>query len=435
MACCVADSPPLKNAARPWASDTGGGKTIAVDSFFATRLVLPHKARSFADLPGPGQTPALLAEIATAPCPFAPAGTEKPLALYGAGNLGHLARDHLKAVGHDFVMALDRNAQELSQDPRWRGVRVIQPEAVSAGEKRSLRLAVSVVTAPYVPIERALSKLGFTDIVPFYDLAESFRHLHPLSNGWFAPPLTAQERENTEKVLALWHDDVSRAHHLQFLAWRRLREEWTFDAAPPTENRFFIPEVTDALHGDEILLDGGAHHGDVTEAFVRKTNGSFRQIVAVEPDPSNRTRLKHGLQRGLPHDARMTIQDCALAADSGEALFHDGLGYASQLADTGRIRIVTRPLDALALAPTFVKLHLEGGELAALQGARQTLLTHRPIVAATVYHNADGIWRTPLWLMQTLADYRFLFRLHSWCGTGAVVYALPRERGAPRSRP
>jgi hypothetical protein len=64
-----------------------------------------------------------------------------------------------------------------------------------------------------------------------------------------------------------------------------------------------------------------------------------------------------------------------------------------------------------------------------LKGARQTLLTSRPIVAVTVYHNADGMWRTPLWLMQTLPDYRFLFRSHSWCGTGAVVYAIPKERG------
>ena len=63
-----------------------------------------------------------------------------------------------------------------------------------------------------------------------------------------------------------------------------------------------------------------------------------------------------------------------------------------------------------------------------MRGARQTLIDCRPIVATTVYHNDDGIWRTALWLMETLSDYRFLFRLHSWCGTGAVIYAIPDER-------
>jgi hypothetical protein len=32
--------------------------------------------------------------------------------------------------------------------------------------------------------------------------------------------------------------------------------------------------------------------------------------------------------------------------------------------------------------------------------------------------------------MQTLSGYRFLFRNHSWCGTGAVIYAIPQERTA-----
>lgn len=373
----------------------------------------------------------LLAESATAPCAFSPVTMDLPLALYGAGNMGRLARDFLSAVGHKLVMVIDRDARRLAQEPCWSGERLVHPDAAAELAKGGLRVAVSVVTSPYVPLERSLRQLGFKDIVPFYDLAESFRHLHPLSNGWFARPLSAKDQENTARVLALWDDDVSRAHHLQFLAWRRLREEWVFAGAPiPDGSRFFIPEVVNALHGDEFLLDAGAHHGSVSQAFVQQTKGVFRRIAAVEPDPSNRARLKDNLQSWLPDDSRVTVHDCALAESEGEALFHDGLDYASQLSSTGRMSVATRPLDALGLTPTLVKLHLEGAELAALQGARATLLANRPIVAATVYHNADGIWRTPLWLMQSLPDYRFLFRAHSWCGTGAVVYAIPRERHA-----
>ena len=307
----------------------------------------------------------------------------------------------------------------------------MHPDDVPPATKRNVRLAVSIVTSPYVPLERSLLEIGFQDIVPFYDLAESFRQMHPLSNGWFAAPLSADGVENTANVLSRWDDDVSRAHHLQFLAWRRLREEWTFDAAPmPNGSRFFIPEVTGVLHDREILLDAGAHHGSVTETFVKQTKGAFRQIVAIEPDPFNRAVLEDQLQSCLPGDPRITICDCAVAEGEGEAAFHDGLGYASQISGMGRLRVTTRPLDALGFSPSFVKLHLEGSELAALKGAREMLLSNRPIVAATIYHNADGIWKTPLWLMETLPRYRFLFRAHNWCGTGAVVYALPDERNA-----
>lgn len=389
----------------------------------------PHKARSFPDLPDAERAATLLAELATAPCAFSPASPDPPLALYGAGNLGLLAREFLAAVGRDFRTVIDRNARQAAQEPCWSGASLIHPDGVPAAAKRDLRLAVCVVTSPYVPIERSLLDLGFEDVVPFYDLAENFRDRHPLSNGWFASPLGAPDREKTAEVLALWDDDVSRAHHLQFLAWRRLREEWTFEAAPiPACSRFFIPEVVGALRGDECLLDGGAHHGSVIEAFVKQTKGWFRKIAAIEPDPSNRAVLSDRLQSWLPDDSRVTVYDCVLANSEDTALFHEGLGYASQLSPTGRMRVVTRPLDALGLSPTFLKLHLEGAELPALKGARETLLSSRPIVAATVYHNADGIWKTPLWLMQTLPDYRFLFRAHSWCGTGAVVYAIPDER-------
>ncbi len=156
----------------------------------------------------------------------------------------------------------------------------------------------------------------------------------------------------------------------------------------------------------------------------------MRGIAAIEPDAANHSVLDGNLDAWLPQDARVAIYDCALAETEGKADFHEGLGYASQLSPLGKIQVAGRPLDALGLSPTFLKLHLEGGELAALKGGRKTLLSNRPLIAATVYHNADGIWQTPLWLMESLPDYRFLFRCHSWCGTGAVVYAVPEERYA-----
>jgi FkbM family methyltransferase len=390
--------------------------------------VLLHEARSLDRALDSAQAHSLLDEIATQPCRFAAALPDRPLALYGAGNLGRVARDFLAAVGHDFSMVIDRNARGLVDDPEWSGIRLLHPRDVPVGAKRRACLLVCIATVPYVPLEEFLFGLGFEHIVPFYDLAESFRYLHPLSNGWFAAPLETQDRENTAKVLDRWDDDTSRAHHLQFLAWRRLREEWTFVRAPVFDGpRFFIPEVASALHRKEVFLDAGAHYGSVTRTFVEQTKGQFRAIIAIEPDPWNRARLTQAL-RPLSLDKRLSILNCALGEHDGEEWFHDGLGYASQVSDSGEMRITVRPVDALGLSPTFIKLHLEGGELAALKGARRTLLSCRPLIAATVYHNADGIWRTALWLTETLPDYRFLFRLHSWCGTGAVIYAIPKER-------
>lgn len=73
-------------------------------------------------------------------------------------------------------------------------------------------------------------------------------------------------------------------------------------------------------------------------------------------------------------------------------------------------------------------MHLEGGEMNALIGAIKTLRQHRPILAVTIYHNYDTALKLPAYLIGNLEDYIYLVRLHSYGGTGAVLYAIPKER-------
>ena len=393
-----------------------------------------HVARRFAALPGIPQSRALLDEITHAAPVHPPVPKDMPLALYGAGNLGRLARDFLKAVWLDFDFVVDRNAAALRESPDWQGMALYHPDEVPDALKQSHLLLVSVVLAPYVPIEAALVADGFRHVMPFYDFAEGFRHIHPLSNGWYAAAFKDDDRAMTTLTLEGWSDDVSRAHYLAFLAWRRLRQEWTFEAAPVTiGDRFFIPEIVSVLGGHEVFVDAGAHHGSVTRRFSDLVHGKWHRIVAIEPDEDNSDALTAFISEAWPDPAsrRPEVLTPVLGAAAGTAWFHDGLGYASQISPTGRREAEVQSIDNLHLAPTFIKLHLEGHELEALKGARQTLLKDRPIMVATVYHNDDGIWRTPLWLMKTLENYRLLFRLHSYCGTSAVIYAIPAERTLP----
>lgn len=344
----------------------------------------------------------------TEPPPVVP--SDRPLHLYGRGRLGQMALEFCEAVGQPVASVFDRSDLGYA--------------LLDAGD----RVAVAVVAAPYAPIERKLGTLSVAEVFPFYDLAQSIRGDHPLSNGWVAGPL---DEERVLGVLDRWADDTSRAHHLQFLAWRRLREEWTFAGTPVTPgNRYFIPEVTDVLHDHEVFLDGGAHHGEVSAQFAELVGGHYGHIVAVEPDRKNFERLvaAQSAWRLEGGSASRSESKFALAAGDGVAQFSEGFGYCSRLSASGSTTLTTRKVDSLAVRPTFVKLHLEGGELAALKGAERTLVECRPIVAATVYHNEDGVWATAAWLMERLVDYRFYFRNHGWCGTGAVVYAVPGER-------
>lgn len=380
--------------------------------------------------PGACEAAELLRLIAAPPRGCGPRKADKPLVLYGAGNLGRLAKSYLDRIGVAVVAVVDQKPEAHRNDPFWSGTTVLHPDEADHALRSSSLLAVSVCTAPFAPLEDELARQGWTDIVPFYDLAEAYRDRHPLSNGWFTGGLSAVESGDVAAVLSGWADHRSRAHHLQFLAWHGRREEWVFEDAPiTTGDRYFIPEVTEVLRADESFLDLGAHHGEAALSFLERVGMNCARLWLFEPDQDNLARLRSRLEDALPPQLRerVEVRPQALGKSSGRRPFFGGIDYASQFSPLGSETVEVHTLDQLGLRPTFVKAHLEGWELDALKGGAGTLAAARPILAVTAYHNRLGLSELPGWLMRELPGYRFYFRLHSWCGTGAVIYGIPGE--------
>ncbi len=371
----------------------------------------------------------LLAKIAEDSVCSLPHILNRSIMFYGAGNLGRMAKEYFESLGVTIEIIVDYNAKSIQKNSYWDDVTLLSPDEVTVKQRQEMLLAVTIVNVPYVPLATKLRNAGWLNVVPFYDITEGFRHCHPLSNGWVAPPFLSTDIENIQKVLEHWGDDISRAHHLQFIAWRRLRQEWSFSDAPITiENRFFIPEVVSLLTDDEVFVDVGAHFGSVTESFIKRVNARFKHIWAIEPDADNRMNLLATIDTySVDIKKRISVLPIALADKSCTKKFQAGLGYASQFFDFG-VEVECLTLDSLDISPTFIKLHVEGAELIVLQGAIKTIKRCRPIIAVTTYHNADGLWVLPKWLYENLDNYVLVMRLHSWCGTGSVVYAIPRER-------
>ncbi|MDR3630587.1 MAG: FkbM family methyltransferase [Desulfocapsaceae bacterium] len=369
----------------------------------------------------------LLDEILRRPRAARFTGADRPLALYGAGDLGKMARTYCDRIGRDVDYLVDANAHRLRGSSVWAKDRLFLPEEVPQDRKENDLLAVCIATLPYTPLAESLRKQGWRHLVPFYDLAEVYRDLHPLSNGWMPGALTDADIRELQDVLCSWSDDISRAHHLQFIAWRLLRQDWFFTAAPVTpDDRFFIPEVMQALPAAVSFADVGAHHGKVSLRLFDLIAGRLQKAWLVEADPASLLRLQTAVDTAAPEfGGRVEIIPECVGSRPMTCLFFEGLGYASQVSALGNRQIELTTIDALGISPNFMKLHLEGGELAALEGARKTISANRPVIAATSYHTADGLWRLPRWLLEEMPDYRVMMRLHSWCGTGAVIYALP----------
>lgn len=372
----------------------------------------------------------LLHEIVKRPVSFVPRKVDKQLVLYGAGNLGKMAKKYFERLGIPILCVIDANPNSHRHNPFWEGVDIFSTKDVPVELRKDAMLAICVATVPFSQVVMPLKEQGWHDVVPFYDIAEAYRDQHPLSNGWYCGVLSEEDTYGIESVLSRWEDDISRAHHLQFIAWHNLREDWFFNDAPiTTDDRYFIPQVLSVLNDNEVFIDVGAHHGQVCIQFLDIVKKQYEEIFAIEPDEENFSRLRTNLQKyDSTEMAKITLLRCALGATTHEKRFYHNLGYMSQFSKLGQTDVEVRCLDDLSIPVTFIKMHIEGWEQTAISGGLNTIITNRPVLTITSYHKRNGLWNIPAQIMTCLDNYAYYFRLHSWHGTGSVIYAIPRER-------
>lgn len=140
-----------------------------------------------------------------------------------------------------------------------------------------------------------------------------------------------------------------------------------------------------------VVYDIGAFQGLLTLHFARHA----RHVIAYEPNSRNYDRLIQNLV--LNELRNVTVRKLGIGANVGDAemvysaLMPGGasvdVGVSGQItasesaARTERIRIATLDQDIIECslpAPDFIKLDIEGLELDALRGARQTLEARFP---------------------------------------------------------
>ena len=340
-----------------------------------------------------------------------------------------MAKAYFNTLSIPFCYAVDAQADRYADHPAWQGVSVLKPADVPS--KHRSRVSAGHLHRHVLLYGYRLHRLrlrSWSDIVPFYDVTQAYTDRYPIHNGWFAGELDSRDlQENRCPCFRGGRTTHPGRTICKFIAWHLLREDLVFPQAPVnTQNRYFIDEMTCALQDDEVFLDGGAHHGEVSFRFAQMTAGRFKRIYAIEPDPEN-LRIFSEKLREKPASLAGSIElmDIALGKQAGVAPFAGGLGYASQFSPNAPASLRVQTLDDLRLPATFIKLHLEGWEYEALAGGIKTLNQTRPMLVVTTYHNPNGLWRVYSLLMNKLSGYVFLLRLHAWNGNRMRILRHP----------
>ena len=170
----------------------------------------------------------------------------------------------------------------------------------------------------------------------------------------------------------------------------------------------------------ERLYDCGACCGEISVQCALNGGSS----VAFEPVPGTAEYLdKNAARYGQIFPVRIGVGD-----KDEQKMFntqnHIGSNYVSD--QEGDMLVELRRIDSLVQeygVPTFIKMDLEGYEVPALLGARETISRYKPKLAVCLYHKPSDMWDIPLLLKQYVPEYR-MYCKKSACPCEFVLFCV-----------
>lgn len=178
------------------------------------------------------------------------------------------------------------------------------------------------------------------------------------------------------------------------------------------------------------LIDGGACLGESLDTFADYLPDNI-SMLCLEPEHSNLTILNSRIvEAGL--ESRIKTIAAGLWSSETKLRFssatQSGSNANCNVSQDGDILINTKAIDQLCqqyeFLPNLIKMDIEGAELAALQGAADTIRQYKPKLAICLYHHLDDLWRIPEYINSLRPDYKMSLGHHTngWFETVLYCY-------------
>ncbi len=142
------------------------------------------------------------------------------------------------------------------------------------------------------------------------------------------------------------------------------------------------------LSSGKVAYDIGANIGFFTIIAAREV-GPQGRVIAFEPLPDNVRWLRHNAD--LNGFSQVDVVEAAVGAQPGTvSLEAGGAGVWARISETGEhavrmLRLDDAIADGSLPPPDVVKMDIEGAEVQALEGMRDTLVNHRPTVIVELH--------------------------------------------------
>lgn len=240
-------------------------------------------------------------------------------------------------------------------------------------------------------------------------------------NEGFAEDFAANAQKY-EWIYELLADETSKDAFRKLVSFRVKYDLDLLQGFTSREDQQYFEDFLELAPKGESFLDIGSYDGYTSLEFIKRCP-EYEHVHIFEPEPDNFQTCRQNLS-GFKniHFHQMGL------SDQRRLLKLEPQGSGSKITDQGSIDITVDRLDDILDEPvSFIKMDIEGAELGAIEGAKQSIRTNHPRLAISVYHNAGDFWKIPENVLAIRNDYRIYLRHYTESIYETVMFFIPEN--------
>lgn len=345
---------------------------------------------------------------------------ERKIVLFGAALCGSRCLNQLKNMGLDISAVCDNNENKWGKT--LEDIAIISPSELSEKYQDAI-VIISVGFQWADSIYNQLHEIGIECIIQhkYIDLYLEFIALlseygYEKINEYLLDVFDYFEDEKSREILLihfglLIEDDAF--IQAQNISFEKIKEP-----------AYFLDNGK-LLGSQKVMIDCGAYIGDTLLDLVNRVGfKDFQEYICFEFDQDNYNIFKQNIS-GLDENIRKKIIAYNYGVGDREMrVYYCNNAINSTISEIGdKIAKIVKIDDYLkGKEVSFLKMDIEGSELAAIKGAEKVIKNNRPMCAISIYHNVRDFWEIPFALRTIIPDYKFYLRKHTADWDDTVCY-------------
>lgn len=318
--------------------------------------------------------------------------SDKPLVLYGMGLGAEKIMSELEQRGMraDDIFASD----EFVRGHSFKGYKVLRYSEVCEKYKD-----FNVVLCFASRIDEVIDRIAEIDsehtvFAPDVPVA---------GGGLFTREYITENEEKFERAYSLLADEESKRVYKDILNFKVSGKIKYLLSSFCDKSKVYSDILN--LNENEEIIDLGAYDGDTIREFTAATGGKYKHITALEPDKKSYKKLLKNTD-GMKNISTLNM---GVWSKRDTLIFDAEAGRNSKLSAEG-VSVEVTDIDSLNIAPTFIKMDIEGSEMKALEGAEKTIKKYLPKLYICAYHRNEDLFALPLKIKELSEKYKIYFR-------------------------